>query len=132
MPLTSGINHVVAVTSELDRMARFYADAFDARIVFDRAASDDVPRMAIVELGGEGRYLKLVEAEAGRSPRPRVESFGLAVAGLDELAAVRERALAHELDVSEIERIPTQWILWLRDPDGARIQVCAHASPAVV
>ena len=33
------------------------------------------------------------------------------------------------VDVGEIERIPTQWVLHFTDPDGTLLQVCAHAQP---
>lgn len=51
MPLTTGINHVTASTSDLDRLVRFYREVFDAEMVFDGPARDEYPRMAIVELG---------------------------------------------------------------------------------
>ena len=69
MPLTVGINHVTTTTTDLDRLAKFYAEAFGAEKVFERAETDDHPRMAIIYLGGS-RYVKVVEDVAARSARP--------------------------------------------------------------
>ena len=126
MGLTSGINHVTIPTPDLDRMARFYNEAFEAMTVFEAPASTNYPRMAIVELG-EGRYVKLVEGTSG-SPHAesRAERFGIAVASRQSLNALRVHMLAVGVDVDEIEQLPTQWVMWVRDPDGAALQVCAH------
>ena len=63
MAVTTGFNHIATVTSDLDRTKRFYADAFDADVSFEMAATPDHPRMAILELGG-GAALNVFEAPA--------------------------------------------------------------------
>jgi catechol 2,3-dioxygenase-like lactoylglutathione lyase family enzyme len=136
MPLTIGINHVTAVTADLDRLVRFYSDMFDAEKVFEGQAANGHPRMAIVELGGT-RYVKIVESRSGASAagafasvtRPATERFGLAVESHDELRDLRDRMIKAGAQVGEIERLPTQWIMKVIDPDGALLQVCAHARP---
>ncbi|XVV17493.1 VOC family protein [Actinoplanes sp. CA-131856] len=136
MPLTVGINHVTAVTADLDRLVRFYSDMFDAEMVFEGQAANGYPRMAIVELGGT-RYVKIVEDRSGVSAdgalapvgRSRTERFGLAVGSLDELRELRERMIDAGAQVGEIVRLPTQWIMEVVDPDGTLLQVCAHARP---
>jgi predicted enzyme related to lactoylglutathione lyase len=132
MPLTVGINHVTTTTTDLDRLAKFYAEAFGAEKVFERAETDDQPRMAIIYLGGS-RYVKVVEDVAAHLARPArrtsVEQFGLAVDSLSDLRQLRERMITAGADVGEIERIPTQWVLHFTDPDGTPLQVCAHARP---
>lgn len=133
MAVTSGINHVVVVTPDLDRMVQFYEEAFDAENVFESARTDDDPRMAIIDVGGTGRYVKVVEMKYDdalrdhydESTRP-IERLGLAVETLDQLHALRDRIGALGLEVSDIERLPTQWILSLPDPDGHLVQVSAH------
>src|SRR4051794_35827614 len=52
MPVTTGLNHVATGTADLDRLTRFYAEAFDAVVTFEMARTDDHPRMAILDLGG--------------------------------------------------------------------------------
>ncbi|MET0236686.1 MAG: VOC family protein [Kibdelosporangium sp.] len=136
MPLTIGINHVTTSTADLDRLVRFYAEMFDARKVFDGAATGDHARMAIVELGGT-RYLKIVEDRAASAepgtPAPidpaATEQFGLAVESLPALRELRGRMVAAGAHVGAIERLPTQWILRFTDPDGTLLQISAHAQP---
>ncbi|XVU22741.1 VOC family protein [Actinoplanes sp. CA-054009] len=136
MPLTIGINHVTAITADLDRLVRFYSDMFDAEKVFEGQAANGHPRMAIVELGGT-RYVKIVEDRSGTSAndapalvdRSRTERFGLAVDSHDELRDLRGRMIKAGAQVGEIERLPTQWIMEVVDPDGTLLQVCAHARP---
>jgi catechol 2,3-dioxygenase-like lactoylglutathione lyase family enzyme len=133
MPLTIGINHVTAVTADLDRLVRFYSDMFDAEKVFEGQAANGHPRMAIVELGGT-RYVKIVESAsvAGAHDsvtRSATERFGLAVGSHDELRDLRDRMIKAGAQVGEIERLPTQWIMRVIDPDGTLLQVCAHARP---
>ena len=41
MPITVGFNHVATLTTDLDRLAEFYAKAFDATITFQMEAADD-------------------------------------------------------------------------------------------
>ena len=136
MPLTIGINHVTAVTADLDRLVRFYSDMFDAEKVFEGQAANGHPRMAIVELGGT-RYVKIVEHRSGAAgeealasvERPTTERFGLAVESHQELRDLRDRMIKAGAQVEEIERLPTQWIMQVLDPDGTPFQVCAHARP---
>jgi catechol 2,3-dioxygenase-like lactoylglutathione lyase family enzyme len=52
MPISTGLNHVATGTPDLDRVVRFSKDAFEAEVVFEMAARDDHPRMAILDLGG--------------------------------------------------------------------------------
>ncbi len=51
MAITSGFNHVATLTTDLDRLADFYRRAFDAEVTFTMDATDDHPRMFIIELG---------------------------------------------------------------------------------
>ena len=38
MPITQGFNHVAMLTPDLDRLVRFYAEAFEADVTFEMAA----------------------------------------------------------------------------------------------
>jgi len=126
-PLTIGINHVTVSTADLDRMVTFYDTVFEAAKVFEGPAADGYPRMAIVELGST-RYVKVVE-DGGAPSVPGTERFGVAVDSRAELRTLRERMLAAGAEPGEIVRLPTQWVMTVRDPDGALVQVCAHAQP---
>jgi catechol 2,3-dioxygenase-like lactoylglutathione lyase family enzyme len=133
MAVTSGINHIATVTSNLDRTKQFYADAFDAATVWEMAAAPDHPRMAIIDIGGA--MLNVFEApedeivgdrrkQGGRGP---IDHFGIAVESLEVLEGVRERLVAAGAEIGEIQRLGPEWSLFFRDPDGMELEVCAHA-----
>jgi catechol 2,3-dioxygenase-like lactoylglutathione lyase family enzyme len=134
VPITTGFNHVATITADLDRIVRFYTDAFDAKIIFEMQATDDHPRMTILDLGG-GAALNVFETSAdeiigdrrrsgGRGP---IDHYGLAVDSLATLEATRDRLGELGADLGEIQRLGSEWSLFFRDPDGMELEVCCHA-----
>jgi catechol 2,3-dioxygenase-like lactoylglutathione lyase family enzyme len=134
MPITTGLNHVATITADLDRLVRFYRDVFGAEITFEMQASDDHPRMTILDLGG-GVALNAFEVPAdtiigerrrqgGRGP---IDHYALAVDSRSTLEQVRERLVANGADIGEIQRLGPEWSLFFRDPDGMELEVCCHA-----
>lgn len=133
MPITTGFNHVATLTADVDRIVKFYTDAFGAATTFEMAARDDHPRMVILDLGG-GAALNVFEVAAddivgdrrrsgGRGP---VDHFGLAVDSLTTLEATRDRLRELGADIGEIQRLGSEWSLFFRDPDGMELEVCCH------
>jgi len=136
MPVTLGFNHVATITADLDRLTRFYVEAFGGTVTFEMAATDDHPRMAVIDLGG-GAALNVFEATeesivgkrrtmGGRGP---IDHFGLAVDSRATLDGLRERMVAAGAEIGEIQRLGGEWSLFFRDPDGMELEVCAHAAP---
>ena len=136
MPVTVGFNHVATLTADLDRLTRFYVEAFEGKVTFEMAATDDHPRMAVIDLGG-GAALNVFEATeesivgerrsmGGRGP---IDHFGLAVDSHATLEGLRERMVAAGAEIGEIQRLGGEWSLFFRDPDGMELEVCAHAGP---
>jgi catechol 2,3-dioxygenase-like lactoylglutathione lyase family enzyme len=134
MPITSGLNHVATVTADLDRLVRFYQDVFGAEITFEMQATDDHPRMTILDLGS-GAALNAFEVPAdsivgerrrqgGRGP---IDHYALAVDSRPTLEQVRDRLVAAGADIGEIQRLGDEWSLFFRDPDGMELEVCCHA-----
>jgi catechol 2,3-dioxygenase-like lactoylglutathione lyase family enzyme len=135
MPATIGFNHVATLTADLDRLIRFYADAFGGEVTFEMAANDNQLRMAIIDLGG-GAALNAFEVPeesiigdrrtlGGRGP---IDHFGLAVDSRATLEGLRERMVAAGAEIGEIQRLGGDWSLFFRDPDGMELEVCAHVS----
>ncbi|WP_045878603.1 VOC family protein [Pseudofrankia sp. DC12] len=134
MPFTTGLNHIATMTADLDRLVKFYIDAFGAETTFEMAAREDHPRMVIIDLGG-GSALNVFEVSAedivgdrrrqgGRGP---IDHFGLAVDSLASLEATRDRLRELGADIGEIQRLGSEWSLFFRDPDGMELEVCCHA-----
>jgi catechol 2,3-dioxygenase-like lactoylglutathione lyase family enzyme len=131
MPMTSGFDHVATVTADLERVVAFYRAAFDAQVTFEMAATDDHPRMVILDLGG-GTALNITEqpvdtivgdrtTPGGRGP---IDHYGIAVASRAALSEVRDRLLAAGADIGDIQRLGDTWSLFFRDPDGMELEVC--------
>ena len=136
MPVTQGFNHIATMTADLDRLIKFYADAFGGEVTFEITKTDDHPRMANIELGG-GAGLNVFEVPnesiigerrtmGGRGP---IDHFGIAVDSRVTLEGLRERMVAAGAEIGEIQRLGNIWSLFFRDPDGMELEVCAYASP---
>jgi catechol 2,3-dioxygenase-like lactoylglutathione lyase family enzyme len=136
MPLTAGFNHVATVTADLDRVVAFYRTVFDARVTFEMAATDDHPRMAILDVGA-GAALNIVEqapetivgdrtAPGRRGP---IDHYGIAVESLAVLHELRDRLVAAGADVGEVHQLGDVWSLFFRDPDGMELEICMPATP---
>jgi len=52
MPLTTGINHVATLTPDMDRLVRFYTEAFEAKVTFEMVATEEQPRIVVLDLDG--------------------------------------------------------------------------------
>lgn len=135
MPITTGFNHVATLTADMDKIVKFYTDAFGARTTFEIEARDDHPRMVILDLGG-GAALNVVEVppediigdrrrQGGRGP---IDHFGLAVDSLETLEATRDRLRELGADTGEIQQLGSEWSLFFRDPDGLELEVCCPTS----
>src|SRR3954464_6431487 len=112
VPVTSGFNHVATLTSDMERLVAFYANAFEAEVLFEMAAEADHPRMVILGLGG-GAALNVFEVPQDeiigerrrQGGRGAIDHYGLAVPTRDDLDAVRERLVAAGAEVGDIQRL---------------------------
>jgi catechol 2,3-dioxygenase-like lactoylglutathione lyase family enzyme len=136
MPLTCGINHIATMTPELDRLVRFYTEAFEAKVTFEMAATDDHPRMVILDLGGGGALnvfevpeSEIVGSRTTMGKRGPIDHFGIGVDSHATLIAVQDRMVAAGAEIGEIQRLGGEWSLFFRDPDGMELEVCAPSRP---
>lgn len=133
MPITTGFNHVATLTTDLDRLVKFYVDAFEAIKSSEIPKSADHPRMATIDLGG-GAGLNVFETTAeaiigeqrGQGGRGAIDHFALSVDSLDTLRATRDRIIAAGGYVGDIQKLGSEWSLFFRDIDGMELEVCCH------
>ena len=135
MPLTTGVNHVATLTSNMDVTVAFYEAAFDAVVTFELPARDDHPWMKILDLGG-GAALNVFEVPADeiigerrrQGGRGAIDHFALAVPSVDVLEQMVTRlADAGAQEVGQLQRLGDEWSLFFRDPDGMELEVCCPA-----
>jgi catechol 2,3-dioxygenase-like lactoylglutathione lyase family enzyme len=125
MPISNGFNHVATVTADLDRVVAFYRTVLDGEVTLEMAATDDHPRMTILDLGG-GTALNVTEQPAASivgdrstpGARGPIDHDGVAVASRASSDEVRDRLAAAGADIGEIQRLGDTWSLFFRDPDG--------------
>lgn len=137
MPVTSGFNHVATLSTDIDRTVNFYREAFEAEVVFEMVATEDHPRMVILDLGG-GAALNVFEVPAGdiigerrqQGHRGAIDHYALAVDSKAVLEQVEQRLVTAGAEIGEIQRLGDEWSLFFRDPDGMELEVCAKADEA--
>lgn len=130
-PETSGFNHVATMTPDLDRYLEFYGDVFGARVITVTEERGDHPRMAIVDMGGDGA-LNVFEVPAdsivgdrgtmgGRGP---IDHYALSVESEEKLLEIRDRLVEKEASPGEVTQFgPALLSIFFRDPDGAELEV---------
>ena len=131
MPATTGFNHVATVTADLDRLVSFYQTVFGAEVTFEMGATDNHPRMTILDLGA-GTALNITEQPAdsivgdrkAAGSRGPIDHYGLAVASRAALEEVRDKLDTAGADIGDIHRLGDTWSLFFRDPDGMELEVC--------
>lgn len=132
MPISTGINHVATLTSDMDLTVRFYEEAFGGVVTFEMTKTEDHPWMKIVDLGG-GASLNifhvptedLIGQRRSQGKRGAIDHFALAVDSLATLEAMPDRLrAAGAQEVGDIQQLGSEWSLFFRDPDGMELEVC--------
>ena len=98
--LLDGVNHVAVITSDTDRLSRFYTDIFDAPPA-QRVEEQPGFRLSLIHIG-DGRELNVFEiegnAEADRQTpmfgRGRLDHLGLQATSLEAFEEIRRRLIA--------------------------------------
>ena len=134
MPITTGFNHIATLTTDCDRHAAFYGDVFGAEVRFRMEATDDHPRMFILDMGG-GSALNVFEVgpedligeRRRQGGRGAIDHFGIAVDSLADLESAKQRLVDAGADIGDIQRLGDGWSLFFRDIDGMELEVCSPA-----
>ncbi len=135
--LLDGVNHVATLTSDSDRLHRFYVEMFDAVVTRDGEEEPGM-RLSFVDIGPHTQ-LNVFEVEgngeAGRQTpmfgRGRIDHLGLQAASLDAFHTIRDRLLAAGATDGFVTDFGPLLSVFFRDPDGLEGEVCV-ANPAAV
>ena len=132
MTVTTGLNHVATLTTNMDLTVQFYEAAFGATVTFEMAKAGDHPRMTVLDIGG-GAALNVFEVgpdeiigeRRRQGGRGAIDHFAFAVDSRDTLDATRDRLVAAGAqEVGEIQQLGPELSLFFRDPDGMELEVC--------
>ncbi|QFG22648.1 VOC family protein [Actinomadura sp. WMMB 499] len=128
MPDLLGINHLTLSTTDLDRLVAYYTELLGASLAFERAATPDDPRVAVVDVGGADHLMIVETATAPATDLDPLNQagWGLRVATHARLCELRERLREAGRPVGEIVTLPAQWTMTARDPDGRPVDIRAH------
>ncbi len=128
MQLTTGINHVAVLTSDLERLKAFYEDAIGATTLFD--LEDAGVRHAMILLGpASGLHAFQVDAETAPSgwkpmfSRGRLDHVAITAADDRAFAELRRRAIATGA-TADIVDYGAILAFNVQDPDGADVEIC--------
>ena len=128
----TGVHHVTLISGDLERTAAFYRDTLGLALWL-RASNDDDPGarhfwFAADPQGTPGTLLTFLEypgmPEASEG-RGGTHHIALAVGSADELTAWREYLRGREVETSDVLVRGGLASLYLRDPDGHILGLCA-------
>ena len=128
--LTAGIDHVATITSDSDRLQRFYVESFGATIEFDGPEFPGGPRMSIINIGPDCE-LNVFEIEGNaeadhQTPmygRGRIDHIGFLAASLEEFSEIRNRLMASGATDGIVTVFGRKLSMFFRDPDRMECEV---------
>ena len=135
--LLAGVNHLAFLTSDTDRLCRFYGDVFGATLRGEVQPGDG-SRLTFIRIGPETE-LNVFEVpgntEATRQTpmfgRGRIDHFGLQAASVEAFGTIRERLMACGASDGFVTDFGPILSVFFRDPDGLEGEVCV-ANPNAV
>ena len=134
MALTDGINHVATLTTDLDRLAAFYREAFDIPLVFHgRMPHPPGLRHGLLAVSSNSVIHAVEDPSSGEmfpgviGHRGPVDHVALNVADRATLETVRDRLVAQGATDGTISHLAGILSVFYRDPDGMECEVaCRH------
>lgn len=135
MPITSGLNHVAFLTTDMDRTVAFYEQSFEGVVIHEVLKSEHHPWMKIMDIGG-GACLNIFDATPDeivgerrrQGGRGAVDHFAFAAPSLEVLHQLKGRLeQAGAQEVGDVQQLGSEWSLFFRDIDGLELEVCCPA-----
>jgi catechol 2,3-dioxygenase-like lactoylglutathione lyase family enzyme len=127
--LLDGVNHVAVLTTDTDRLSRFYTEVFD---VPPARAIEQQPgfKLSLIDIG-DGRELNVFEIdgndEANRQTpmfgRGRLDHVGLQAASIEAFEEIRRRLMARGAADDFVTDFGPVLSVFFTDPDGLEGEV---------
>ncbi len=128
--LLNGLDHVATITSDSDRLHRFYADMFGATVERDGKERPGGPRLSVIKIGPDTE-LNVFEIEdndqaSHQGPmfgRGRIDHLGLKAPDIQCFDTIRERLIEAGATDGFVTDFGRKLSLFFRDPDQMECEV---------
>jgi len=130
----TGLHHVTLISGDLERTSAFYTDVLGLAL-WREGSNDDDPGarhfwFAADPGGAPGTIISFLEypqMEAGTQGTGATHHLALAVESAAEVAAWRDWLRSREVPATEVFERGGLTSVYLRDPDGHILEICAAA-----
>ena len=129
--LLDGVNHIAWLSTDVERLGRFYAEVFDAEVGPTRPHGQEPGEtMTVIRIGPHTELNVFVIAgnpEADRQTpmwgRGRIDHVGLQAASPEAFSTIRERLMAAGASDGTVNDFGAVHSMFFRDPDGLEGEV---------
>ncbi len=130
----TGLHHVTLISADLVRTTEFYRDVLGLALLREGTNDDDPGARhywfgtdAAGSAGALISFLEYAEMGAGAQGTGATHHLALAVGSAEEVAAWREYLQSRDVPTTEVYDRSGLASIYLRDPDGHIIEICAPA-----
>jgi catechol 2,3-dioxygenase-like lactoylglutathione lyase family enzyme len=135
--LLAGFDHVATLTSDTDRLHRFYREVFGATVEADEPAAPGM-RMSIIAIGPRA-HLNVFQIDGNAEAsthremfgRGRIDHLGLQASSDEAFDEIRRRLVDHGATDGFVTDFGPVLSVWFVDPDGLEGEVCVPNRDAV-
>lgn len=132
----TGLHHVTLISADLARTTAFYRDVLGLALLRESANDDDPGARhfwfgadATGSPGGLISFLEYPAMGTGSQGTGATHHLALAVGSAEEVGAWREHLASREIPATEVMSRSGLTSIYLRDPDGHIIEICAASVP---
>ncbi len=127
--LLDGIHHVAILTSDTDRLVRFYGEVFGA-VVQDTSVDGPV-RLTFLDIGPDTEF-NIFEIDGNHEAehqtpmfgRGRIDHLGVRAASIEAFNEIRHRLMNRDATDGFVTDFGPVLSLFFTDPDGLEAEVC--------